>query len=30
LDLRADKEYVGVNVFAAVIVLVNVIAGVLD
>jgi hypothetical protein len=30
LDLRADKEYVGVKVIAGVVVGVNVIAGVLD
>jgi hypothetical protein len=30
LDLRADKEYVGVEVIAGVVVGVNVIAGVLD
>jgi hypothetical protein len=30
LDVRADKEYVGVEVITGVVVLVNVIAGVLD
>jgi hypothetical protein len=30
LDVRADKEYVGVNVLIGVVVAVNVIAGVLD